>query len=64
MWNNAKKTEKMDIEDRDDSYLCLNCNHEGLESTFGVRIQCPGCGSDDIVCAEFWKRFKKIEHGE
>jgi hypothetical protein len=50
----------VDIQDLGDSYLCRHCNHEGLKSTFGMSICCPVCGSSDIVCAEFWKRFKRI----
>ena len=59
MWNKAGQPEEMNIEDRGKSYLCRQCSHEGLRPTFGMSIECPVCGSDNIVCAKFWRRFKK-----
>jgi DNA-directed RNA polymerase subunit RPC12/RpoP len=64
MWNNAEQSEKSDLEDHGDSYLCRHCNREGLKPTFGMSIECPACGSTDIVCAKFWRRFKKISASE
>ncbi|MBT3193184.1 MAG: hypothetical protein HN341_11575 [Verrucomicrobia bacterium] len=60
MWNNPDEPEETTLEDHGDTYLCRHCDHEGLKATFGMNIQCPVCGSSDIVCAEFWRRFKKL----
>ena len=60
MLNSTEQLQEMVLSDHGDSYLCRHCNHEGLKPTFGMSIECPACGSTDIVCAEFWRCFKKI----
>jgi DNA-directed RNA polymerase subunit RPC12/RpoP len=65
MWTDTEASKDIDIEDHGNSYLCRHCNHEGLKATFGMRIECPSCGSDNIVTAKLWRRFKSLhEDGE